>query len=98
MADLKKTMGHVFYTTSSFVHHLKANGEFKLELQSRNTQFGSRWIFLAVWPWNLMEDLNNNEARLQYHVKLCASFKSQWWIQTGVTVQKHPVWVKIDLF
>ena len=27
----KKTKGHLFYTTSSFVHHLKSIGEFKLE-------------------------------------------------------------------
>ena len=27
-----KTIGHLFYTTSSFVHHFKAIGEFKLEL------------------------------------------------------------------
>ena len=26
---------------------------------------------------------------------LGASFQSYWWIQTGVTVSKHPFWVKI---
>ena len=36
MNDIKKTIEHLFYTTSSFVHHLKAIGEFKLELQSRS--------------------------------------------------------------
>ena len=30
-------IGHLFYATSTFVHHLVAIGEFKLELQSRNT-------------------------------------------------------------
>ena len=34
-----KTIGHLFYATSSFVHHLVAIGEFKLELQFRNAQF-----------------------------------------------------------
>ena len=35
-----------------------AIGEFKLELQSGNAQFGSNsTIFTAVWPWNLMDDL-----------------------------------------
>ena len=29
-----KTIGHLFYATSSFVHHSVAIGEFKLELQS----------------------------------------------------------------
>ena len=53
-----KTIGHLFYATSSFVHHLVAIGDFKLELQSENAQFGSNsMIFRAVWPWNLMDDL-----------------------------------------
>ena len=36
-----KTIGHLFYATSSFVHHFVAIGEFKLELQSGNAQSGS---------------------------------------------------------
>ena len=53
-----KTIGHLFYATSSFVHHFVAIGDFKLELQSRNAQFGSNsTIFRAVWPCNLMYDL-----------------------------------------
>ena len=32
-----KTIGHLFYATSSFVHHFVAIGEYKLELQSGNT-------------------------------------------------------------
>ena len=53
-----KTIGHLFYATSSFMHNFVAIGEFKLELQSGNAQFGSKsTIFRAVWPWNLMDDL-----------------------------------------
>ena len=53
-----KTIGHLFYTTSSFVHHFKSIGELKLKLQSGNIQFGSKSaIFCPVWPWNLMDDL-----------------------------------------
>ena len=53
-----KTIGHFFYTTSSFVHHFKSIGEFKLDLQSRNAQFGSKLVICyPVWPWNLMDDL-----------------------------------------
>ena len=29
--DLEKTIGHLFYTTLSFVHHFQSIGEFKLE-------------------------------------------------------------------
>ena len=35
-----KTIGHLFYATSSFVQHFVAIGDFKLELQSGNSQFG----------------------------------------------------------
>ena len=36
-----KTIGHLFYVASSFVHHFLPIGEFKLELQSGNAQSGS---------------------------------------------------------
>ena len=53
-----KTIGHLFYAASSFVHHFVANGELKLELQSGNAQLGSNsTIFRGVWPWNLTDDL-----------------------------------------
>ena len=35
-----KTIGHLFYATSSFVHRFVAIGDLKLELQSGNAQFG----------------------------------------------------------
>ena len=55
---LSKSIGHLFYTTSSFVHHFKAIYKLKLELQSGNTQFGSKSaIFCPVWPKNLTDDL-----------------------------------------
>ena len=53
-----KTIGHLFYATSSFMHHFVAISEFKLELQSGNAQFESKTtIFLALWPWNLTDYL-----------------------------------------
>ena len=53
-----KTKGHLSFAVSSFVQHFIAIGEFKLELQSGNAQFGSKsTIFLAVWPCNLTYDL-----------------------------------------
>ena len=94
-----KQIGHLFYVASSFVHHFIAISEFKLKLQSGNAQFGSKSvIFFSVilkfdgWPWK------NNRAPLLCHFKLCASFRSHWWIETGVTVRKRPIWVKIDVF
>ena len=53
-----KTIGHLFYATSSFMYHFVAIGEFKLELESGNAQSGSNsTLFRAVWPWNLTDDL-----------------------------------------
>ena len=42
--------------------------------------------------------LKNNRAPLQCYFKLWASFCSHWWIQTGVTVRKRPIWVKFGDF
>ena len=92
--------GHLFYATSSFVHHFVAISDFKLEIQSGNGQFGSKLtIFFScltlkfdVWPWK------NNKAPVLCHFKLCASFRSHWCIQTWVTVRKRPIWVKFDDF
>ena len=41
---------------------------------------------LEIWQMTL----KNNRAPLQCYFKLCASFRSHWWIQTGVTVRKRP--------
>ena len=54
----RKTIGHFFYTTSSFVLHFKSIGEFKLDLQSINAKFESKLVICyPVWPWSLMDDL-----------------------------------------
>ena len=58
-----KTIGHLFFAVSSFVQHFIAIGEFKLELQSGNTQFGSNsTTFRAMWPWNLTDDLEKQKG------------------------------------
>ena len=49
---------------------------------------------LEIWQMTL----KNNRAPLQCYFKLCASFRSHWWFQTGVTVRKRLNWVKIDDF
>ena len=94
-----KTIGHLFYATSSFVQHFVAIHEFKLELQSGNAQSGSNdKLFRAVWPWNLTNDFKNNRAPLLCYFKLCAAFCSHWWFQRGVRVWKRPIWVKCYAF
>ena len=95
-----ETLGHIFSATSSFVLHYIASYQFKMELQSGNAQFGSKMaIFfvpcdLEIWQMTS----KNNRAPLLCSFKLCVSFHSLLWIQYGVTVRKHQIWVKIDDF
>ena len=94
-----KKIRHLSYATSNFVYHFIAIGEFKLELQSGNGQFGSKSMFFApsvlkIW-WMAFKI---NRGHLLCCFKVCASFRSHWWIQTGVTVRKRPIWFKIDDF
>ena len=57
-----------------------------------------RWCFvpcdLEIWWMNL----ESNRASLLCCFRLCATFHSHRWIQTGVTVRKRPIWVKFDDF
>ena len=78
-----KTIGHLYYATSSSMHHFVAIAKFKLELQSGNAQFGSKsTIFLAVWPWNMTYDLEQGKSE---------GFESCYW----PLVRKRQIWVKI---
>ena len=78
-----KTIGHLFYATSSLVHHFVAIGDFKLELQSGNAQFGSNsTIFRAVWPCNLTDDLEQGKSEGYENCD-------------PPIIRKRPIWVKI---
>ena len=84
---------------SSFVHHFKAIGEFKLESQSGNAQFRSKLVIfvpcdLKIWRMTL----KNDRVHLLCYFKLCASFHSHLSILNGVTVRKRQIRVKIGDF
>ena len=78
-----KTIGHLFYTTSSFVHHFIFIGEFKLELQSGNAQFRSKsTIFLSRvtlkfdgWPWKTIGHLFYVTSSFVHHFTTISEFK-----------------------
>ena len=54
----RKTIGYLFYTYSSFMHHCIAFSEFRFDLQPGNVQIGSNWkIFCHPWPSNFTDDL-----------------------------------------
>ena len=95
------TIQHLLHTTSSFVHHFKAIDEFKLEFLSGNAQFGSKSANfcpdIEIW-WVFLQKQKGSSSPLLYYIKLCASYRSHQWIQTGVRVQKLSIWVKIGDF
>ena len=73
------------------------NSNWSNSLETLNS--GQNWQFfvpcdLEIW-WMT---LKNNRAPLLCCFKLCASFHSHHWIQTGGTVRKRPIWVKIGDF
>ena len=77
------------------IHRLNSNWSYTPE----TLNLGRNWRYfvpcdLEIW-WMTLE---NDRAPLLYYIKLCASFQIHRWIQTGVTVQKHSIWVKIGKF
>ena len=77
-----KTIGHLFYASSSFVPHFVGIGEFKLELQSGNAQSGSNWTFFrAVWPWKTIGHLSWASSSYMHHFIIICEFKLE--LQSG---------------
>ena len=68
-----KPAGHLFDVVSSFAHHFIAIGEYQLELQYGNAEFGSKeTIFLAVWYWNWTDHLEKKwGTSSMLHQALC---------------------------
>ena len=71
----------------------KSEGFDSCDRSSNLTQIGFKSsIFslcgLEIWRMTL----KNNPAPLLCYFKLCASFHTHWWIQTGVTVWTHQIW------
>ena len=89
MDDPKKTIGHLFYATSSFVQDFLAIDEFKLELQSGNAYFGSKStiFFNRVtlkfnrWPSNAIGYLFYATSSFVHHCIAIGEFKLE--LQSG---------------
>ena len=86
-----KTIALIFKLSISFI----AIGQFKLEFLFGNVQFGPKSVPCDLEIWR--KTSKNNRVPLPCQCKLCASFRSDVWIQTGVTVRKRPNWDKICL-
>ena len=94
-----QTIGHLFYATSSFVHHFIAVGEFNWSNSPETPNPGQILRFLEPCDLEIWRmTLKKNRAPLLCFFKLCASFLTHWWIQTWVTVRNRPIWVKFDAF
>ena len=78
-----KTIGQLFYVTSSFVHHFITIIELKLELQSGNAQFGSKSMnFFSrvtskfdVWPSKTIGHLFYATLSFVHHFIAIGEFK-----------------------
>ena len=80
MDDLGKTIGHLFYARSSFVHHVVAIGEFKLELRYEYAQFRSKLAILLSSDLEILKPIGHLS-------KATSSFMQHFiamWIKTGV--------------
>ena len=63
---------------------------------SNLTQIGFKSsIFQPAWPWVWLMTSKHNRAHLLHNVKLCASFQIHQWFQTGITIRKRRIRVKI---
>ena len=99
-----KTIGHLFCTTSSFVHHFKPVGEFNLQLQSRNAQFGSNWRFsvlcdLEIW-WMTLTKIGHlfyATSSFVNHYKAIGEFKLEWQSGNAQFHSKSTIFVPCDL-
>ena len=83
-----KTIGHLFYATSSFVHHFVPIGEFKLELQSGNAQnwvkidfFSRVTLQFDIWPWKTIGHLFYSTSSFVHHFVAIGEFKLE--LQSG---------------
>ena len=72
-----KTIGHLFYATSSFSLHFEAISEFKLEI-----------LFSKLSIQVKIGDFLSHRAPLLCHFKLCPSFHSHWYLTACRVIEK----------
>ena len=99
MDDLKKQKGisSILHQALCIISKPTVNSNWSYSPETLNL-CQNRRFFCLVWPWNLMDDINKNRAHPLYYVKPCTSFQNYGWIQTGVTIWKLSIWVKIGDF
>ena len=89
-----KSKEHQNYNKANLRDLIAATGLVILFKLDSNRRFFSP-CDLEIW-W--MTPKKNNRAHFLCYFKLFASFRSYWWIQTGVTVQKRQFGSKSTIF
>ena len=99
MNDLEKHKAPLLYyikICASFQIHWWIQTGVTVRTCSIRVKIGDFFVpcYLEIW-WMTWK---NNRAPLPYYIKLGAAFQSHWHLQTGVTVQKRSIRVKIGDF
>ena len=96
--DLAKEYGTCSMLCQALCIISKPSVNWNCSPETLNSGQNQRFFFVLceLEIWQMI--LKNNKAPLQCYFKLCLSFRTHWSIQTGVTVQKCPIWVKIGDF
>ena len=81
---------------ASFQIHRWIETEVTVQKHSIRVKIGDFFVLCDLEIWCMT--LEYNRALSLYYTKLCASFQIHWWIQIGVTIREHSIWVKIDNF
>ena len=94
-----KTIGHLAYASSTFMHHFLVISEFNFELQSRNHVIGKILAIFCSCDLEITQmTFKNSRASPLCSFKPYASFHSHQCILISVTVRKRPNRVKFDDF
>ena len=106
----RKTIRHLFYTTSNFVHQFQFHCWIQTGVTVRKCsiriKIGDFFVSRDLEIWWMT--LKNNRAPLLYYIKLCTAFQSHWhiysnWSYSPETLNSGQNWLsrvtlKIDIW
>ena len=99
MNDLQKQYGTSFILHQALctISNPSVNSNWSYSPETPNS--GKNWRFFVPRDLEIRwMTLKNKRAPLLDYIKLCVPFQSHRWSQTGVTVRKPSVWVKLEIF
>ena len=99
MDGLEKQQGtlSILLQTLCNISQPLVNSDWSYSPETHN--LGQNWRFFVRCHLEIRRvNLKNNRVPLPIYFKPCATFYGRLWIQTGVTVRKPKIWVKIGDF